>query len=353
MLVTADHGMSPVDPASTVYVNELWPELAEHLKTGADGKPLAPAGSCRDLFLHARDEHVDEVCAELGERLAGMADVVPSASSSSEGVFASHRLGSAHASRASSSSHATARPSTGTSPAASSSSCTASTAASARRRWRSRSSRGSPEAPGERLGLPHVEWHTLFWHPFAAMGKVDGHKLVLTRGEGSRVWDTDGNEYVDATAGLWFCNVGHERGEIADAVADQLRTLAAHHVFGDHANEPALELARRLAELAPVDDAAVFFGTGGGEAVDTAAKIVRRYWTLQGEPERTVVVWRQLRVPRDERVRHLPLRDPGGARRLRDARRRRRGGGPRRPRGISSARSTSSVAGRRPSSASR
>ena len=134
---------------------------------------------------------------------------------------------------------------------------------------------------------------TRLWHPFAAMGKVDGHELVLTRGEGSRVWDTDGNEYVDATAGLWFCNVGHGRGEIADAVADQLRTLAAHHVFGDHANEPALELARRLAELAPVDDAAVFFGTGGGEAVDTAAKIVRRYWTLQGEPERTVIVSRR------------------------------------------------------------
>ena len=134
---------------------------------------------------------------------------------------------------------------------------------------------------------------TRLWHPFAAMGKVDGHELVLTRGEGSRVWDADGNEYVDGTAGLWFCNVGHGREEIADAVATQLRTLAAHHVFGDHANEPALELASRLADLAPVDDAAVFFGTGGGEAVDTAAKIVRRYWALRGQPERTVIVSRR------------------------------------------------------------
>ena len=134
---------------------------------------------------------------------------------------------------------------------------------------------------------------TRLWHPFAAMGKVDGHELVLTRGEGSRVWDAAGNEYLDATAGLWFCNVGHGRGEIADAVGEQLRTLAAHHVFGDHANERALELARRLADLAPLDDAAVFFGTGGGEAVDTAAKIVRRYWALQGQPERTVIVSRR------------------------------------------------------------
>ena len=133
---------------------------------------------------------------------------------------------------------------------------------------------------------------TRLWHPFAAMGKVDGHELVLTRGEGCRVWDVEGSEYLDATAGLWFANVGHGRSEIADAVGAQLRLLAAHHVFGDHANEPALELARRVADLTPVEDAAVFFGSSGGEAVDTAAKIARRYWVLVGRPERTVVVSR-------------------------------------------------------------
>jgi putrescine aminotransferase len=134
---------------------------------------------------------------------------------------------------------------------------------------------------------------TRLWHPFAAMGKVDGHELVLVRGEGSSVWDADGTKYVDGTAGLWFANVGHGRAEIADAVAAQLRTLAAHHVFGDHANVPALELAARLADLAPLEDAAVFFGTGGGEAVDAAAKIARRYWTLSGQPQRTVLVSRR------------------------------------------------------------
>jgi adenosylmethionine-8-amino-7-oxononanoate aminotransferase len=134
---------------------------------------------------------------------------------------------------------------------------------------------------------------TRLWHPFAAMGKVDGHELVLVRGEGARVWDDAGTEYVDGTAGLWFANVGHGRAEIADAVAAQLRTLAAHHAFGDHANEPALELAARLAALAPVGDGAVFFGTGGGEAVDAAAKIARRYWALVDQPERTVLVSRR------------------------------------------------------------
>ena len=76
-------------------------------------------------------------------------------------------------------------------------------------------------------------------------------------------------------------------------MADQLRTLAAHHAFGDHANEPALDLAARLADLVPIDDAAVFFGTGGGEAVDAAAKIARRYWALVGQPQRTVLVSRR------------------------------------------------------------
>lgn len=87
VLLTADHGMSPVDPARTVYVNELWPGLGERLETGADGKPLAPAGSCRDLFLHVRDRHVDDVCTELGERLDSTADVVPVAELIAVGIF--------------------------------------------------------------------------------------------------------------------------------------------------------------------------------------------------------------------------------------------------------------------------
>jgi putrescine---pyruvate transaminase len=131
------------------------------------------------------------------------------------------------------------------------------------------------------------------WHPFAAMGKVEGHELVLARGEGSTVWDTGGAEYLDATAGLWFANVGHGRAEIADAVATQLRTLAAHHIFGDTANVPSHELAARVIGLVPLSDSAIFFCTGGGEAIDTAAKIVRRYWAITGEPERTVIVSRR------------------------------------------------------------
>ena len=122
-----------------------------------------------------------------------------------------------------------------------------------------------------------------------------------SREASAAAWDVDGNEYLDATAGLWFVN-GPHRAEIVDAVAEQLRTLAAHHVFGDQANPPALELAARLADLAPVEDAAVF-GSSGGEAIDTAAKIARRYWALVGQPERTSPT--SLRVPRHECVRDV------------------------------------------------
>ena len=75
VLLTADHGMEGISPERSVYANLAWPELAEHLDTGADGKPLAPAGSARDLFLHVRADRLDGVVARLGSALEGVADV--------------------------------------------------------------------------------------------------------------------------------------------------------------------------------------------------------------------------------------------------------------------------------------
>jgi putrescine---pyruvate transaminase len=130
------------------------------------------------------------------------------------------------------------------------------------------------------------------WHPFADMARVPGRELVLVRGEGAWLEDDRGRRYLDATASLWYCNVGYGRAELADVAAAQMRELAAYSTFGVYANRPALELADRLADIAPVDDAAVFFTTGGSDAVDTAGKIARRYWWLCGEPQRTIVVAR-------------------------------------------------------------
>lgn len=134
---------------------------------------------------------------------------------------------------------------------------------------------------------------TRLWHPFSDMTVVAGHELVLERGEGVWVWDKAGQRYLDATAGLWFCNVGHGRAGLADAAASQMRRLAAYSTFGDLANEPALALAEVLADRAPFRDAVVFFTSGGSEAIETAAKIVRRYWAVVGQPSRQVVVVRE------------------------------------------------------------
>jgi adenosylmethionine-8-amino-7-oxononanoate aminotransferase len=130
------------------------------------------------------------------------------------------------------------------------------------------------------------------WHPFADMARVPARELVFVRGEGAWLEDEQGRRYLDATASLWYCNVGYGRAELADAAAAQMRDLAAYSTFGVYANRPALELADRLADIAPVDDAAVFLTTGGSDAVDTAGKIARRYWWLRGEPQRTVLVAR-------------------------------------------------------------
>ena len=133
---------------------------------------------------------------------------------------------------------------------------------------------------------------TALWHPFSNMAKVRDAELTITRGDDVWLWDKAGRRYLDASASLWYANVGHGRREIADAVHAQMIVLEDFNAFGDIANEPALELARRLADLAPMPDAKVFFTTGGGEAVDTAAKLARRYWSALGLPQRVHVIGR-------------------------------------------------------------
>jgi putrescine---pyruvate transaminase len=131
-----------------------------------------------------------------------------------------------------------------------------------------------------------------YWHPFADMAAVAGHELVIARGEGVHVFDAAGRRYLDGSASLWHCHVGHGREEIIEAIARQLRTLEAYQTFGDLANGPALELSARIAELSPMPDPKLFLCLGGGDAIDTAAKLARQYWTLQGSPERTHLISR-------------------------------------------------------------
>jgi len=133
-----------------------------------------------------------------------------------------------------------------------------------------------------------------FWHSFADMSAIqEGGELVLDRGDGVHVWDEDGRRYIDATAGLWYCNVGFGRAEIADAAATQLRRLSAYSTFGDVSNRPAIELAERVADLSPDPDDKVFFTSGGSDSIDTAAKMARRYWQLLGQTDRTMFITRE------------------------------------------------------------
>ncbi|MGZ5292885.1 MAG: aminotransferase family protein [Actinomycetota bacterium] len=135
---------------------------------------------------------------------------------------------------------------------------------------------------------------THFWHPFADMAAVSGTgAITLVGGEGAHVVDDTGRRYLDATASLWYCNVGWGRREIADAAAAQMAELPAYSTFGDLTNRPAEALADRVAAIAPVPDSKVFFTSGGSDSIDTATKMARRYWQLRGEPDRTILIRRE------------------------------------------------------------
>lgn len=134
---------------------------------------------------------------------------------------------------------------------------------------------------------------TSFWHPFAEMSKVQHNPFIVDRGEGIYVYDETGKRYLDAAASLWYMNVGYGRGEIVDAMDRQLRKLAAFHAFVDHTTRPPEELAAQIAAVSPDPDSKVFFGSGGSDAVDTAAKLARRYFSAIGQPERTVFIARE------------------------------------------------------------
>src|SRR5215469_16989811 len=133
----------------------------------------------------------------------------------------------------------------------------------------------------------------VLWNGFANMASLAGQATMIVRGEGAWVFDAGGRSYLDALASLWYCNVGHGRGELADAAAEQMRQLAAYQVFEPFSNPPAEELARRVADLAPVPEAKVFLTPGGGsDAVDTAAKLSRAYWRATGRPGKQIGIAR-------------------------------------------------------------
>ncbi|MHB8189359.1 MAG: aspartate aminotransferase family protein [Ferrimicrobium sp.] len=132
------------------------------------------------------------------------------------------------------------------------------------------------------------------WMHFTRLSSYADHEVpVMVRGEGPYVWDSHGKRYLDGLAGLFVVQVGHGRTELAEAAAKQASELAYFPLWS-YAHQPAIELADRLAQMAPGDINRVFFTTGGSEAVESAWKLARQYFKLTGKPGKTKALSRNL-----------------------------------------------------------
>lgn len=127
----------------------------------------------------------------------------------------------------------------------------------------------TPEAPPSSAALR--EKARRYFLPGA--GHYYDELVVMARGEGSRLWDTDGREYLDFFGGILVTSAGHADPEVADAVASQARTLV--HTSALYATQPAIDLAETLARLTPGGLRRTFFTNSGSEAVDTAVLLAK------------------------------------------------------------------------------
>jgi adenosylmethionine-8-amino-7-oxononanoate aminotransferase len=130
-------------------------------------------------------------------------------------------------------------------------------------------------------------------HPHAVIGHPRP-PVVFVDGKGARLRDSDGREYIDGTCGLWVCPVGHGRTELAEAARRQMERLEYYASFWEFSNEPSIELAAQLVELAPPGIERVFYTNGGSEGSESALKLARLAWHAQGSPERTIVLTRSM-----------------------------------------------------------
>jgi adenosylmethionine-8-amino-7-oxononanoate aminotransferase len=133
------------------------------------------------------------------------------------------------------------------------------------------------------------------WMHFTRMGGFDAeHPIpIIARGEGAYVYDEHGNRYLDGLSGLFCCNAGHGRAEIGEAMERQVRELDFVTNWS-YAHPRAIELAARIADLAPGDLNHVFFTSGGSEAVESALKLARHYFRITGKGQKHKVIAREV-----------------------------------------------------------
>ena len=122
----------------------------------------------------------------------------------------------------------------------------------------------------------------------------DDHRqpLVVVEGHGAMLRDADGREYIDGLSGLWNVNVGHGRGELADAAAAQMRRIAFASAYIGATNEPAVRLAEMIVRRAYANSAAVYFTTAGAESNESSFKFARYYWKVRDKPQKTKIISR-------------------------------------------------------------
>ena len=131
------------------------------------------------------------------------------------------------------------------------------------------------------------------WMHFSRLGGYAEREIpIIVRGEGCYVWDAHGNRYLDSLSGLFTVQLGHGRKDLAEVAAAQASTLEYFPIWS-YAHPPAIELAAKVAELAPGDLNRVFFTTGGSEAVESAWKLARQYFRAIGQGQRYKVIARE------------------------------------------------------------
>src|SRR5262249_7947332 len=118
--------------------------------------------------------------------------------------------------------------------------------------------------------------------------------LVIARGEGCRVFDDSGKEYIEAVAGLWCASLGFGSERLAKVAYEQMRKLGYYHLYRHRSTEPAVALAEKLLAIAPVPMARAVFQCSGSEANDTAIKLAWYYWDAVGQPPRTKIIARRM-----------------------------------------------------------
>ncbi|MDE2339885.1 MAG: aminotransferase class III-fold pyridoxal phosphate-dependent enzyme [Alphaproteobacteria bacterium] len=134
--------------------------------------------------------------------------------------------------------------------------------------------------------------HHLPAHSSYAEHQRSGGNRIITRAQGSTIYDIDGHKMLDGMAGLWCVNAGYGREELAKVAHDQMLELPFYNTLFKTVTPPAVELAAKLAEKLGGNLQHIFFNNSGSEANDTAYRLARYYWILKGEPQRTVFIAR-------------------------------------------------------------